>query len=207
MSSNSTSSSSISTKAKLTSKDLINIGIFSAIYMLVCVAISGIVITPILQLLMTPLIALLTGPIYFLYIAKTQKPFCILITGLLFSVLVGLLVYGNVICFVLNFTCFVAAEIAAYIGKYKNFKLNMLSYTFASFSALVEAALFWYMPDFIYNLALETGYSQSWVDGVVALTTPTNLALVIAGVIVCAIISSLASRSILKKHFKKAGII
>ena len=192
---------------KLNSKDLINIGVFSAIYLLVKLVISGIVVTPILQILMMPLMALFTGPVYLLYLAKVGKFGAVTITGLLGSALVGLLVYGNVYCFLVNVLFFIAADLIAYSGKYKNSKLNNLSFLVVSFWTIGEAGLPWAAGEFFYDLSIKSGYTVQWADGVKALATPLNLVLMIIAVIACGVVSILFSNRLFKKHFKKAGII
>ena len=192
---------------KLNSKDLINIGVFSAIYLLVILVISGIVVTPILQILMMPLMALFTGPVYLLYLAKVGKFGAVTITGLLGSALVGLLVYGNVYCFLVNVLFFIAADLIAYSGKYKNSKLNNLSFLVVSFWTIGEAGLPWAAGEFFYDLSIKSGYTVQWADGVKALATPLNLVLMIIAVIACGVVSILFSNRLFKKHFKKAGII
>ena len=192
---------------KLNSKDLINIGIFTAIYIALMIIVSGFVITPVLQLLMMPVMALLGAPVYLLYIAKVGKFGAITITGFLFSALVGLLVYANVYCFLVNFVFFVIAEIIAFIGKYKSKKLNMLSYIFAMFSTIGEAGLPWVAQEYFHELSVASGYSEEWASGLDKLATPLNLALMIGGTVICAIISCVFAKNIFKKHFKKAGIV
>ena len=192
---------------KLTSKDLINIGIFSAIYIGVLVVISGLVITPILQILMMPVIALCTAPIYLLYIAKVGKFGALTITGLLGSLLVGLLVYGNIYCFIVNFSIFFIAEIIAFIGKYKSKMFNNLSYIVASFWVIGEAGLPWVAGKYFWELSVASGYSKEWADGVAELATPTVLILMILGTVICGCISIWFSNRMFKKHFNKAGIV
>ena len=192
---------------KLNSKDLINVGIFSAIYIFLCVLVSGFVFTPILQMLMMPMMALVSAPVYLLYIAKVGKFGAISITGLLFSALVGLLVYGNLYCFLGNLVFFIAAEFIAFAGKYKSEKLNALSFIVVSFAAIAEAGLPWIAGAWFHELSVASGYSEDWANGVDALATPLTLTLMIAGVIICAIISILFAKKMFKKHFKKAGII
>ena len=195
-------------KIKYTSKDLINIGIFSAIFIVVNIIISGFVVTPILQFIMMPVMALLCAPIYLLYIAKVGKLGAITITGLLASALVGLLVYGNVYCFLVNITFFILAEVIACMGNYKNNKLNSLSYIIVSFWAIGEAGLPWWGGGKIfYDLSLASGYSEEFAIGVNSLATPLNLIIMLVSVVVCAIISIIFAKSMFKKHFKKAGIV
>ena len=192
---------------KLNSKDLINIGVFTAVYIVVNIIISGFVITPTLQFFMMPAMALLCGPIYLLYIAKVGKFGAILITGLLFSVLVGLLVYGNVFCFLANMAFFIIAEFIAFLGKYKNKKLNAISYIFAVFSAIAEAGLPWVAGKYFYDLSIASGYSVEWAEGVNKMATPLNLVIMIVLIIACGLLSVGFSSKMFKKHFKKAGIV
>ena len=194
-------------KNKLTSKDLINVGVFSAMYIILNVIISGFVLTPILQFVMMPVMALLCAPVYMLLIVKVQKFGAILILGLIFSTLIGLLVYGNIYCFLVNLVFFVIAEVIAYIGKYKSKNLNAISYLFAVFSAIAEAGLPWFAGKFFYDLSIKSGYTVEWAEGVNKLATPLNLIIMIALIIVCGVISVVFSNTIFKKHFKKAGII
>ena len=192
---------------KLTSKDFINIGIFSALYLSICIVISGITMVPILQYTMMPTMALLIAPVYLLYIAKVGKPLAISITGVICSGIVGFLVYGNVYCFLVNMLFFIVADGIASIGKYKSNKWNAISYIVSCFWAIGEAGLPWVASDYYYDLSVKSGYSIEWADGVKALATPANLVYMCLGVVLCAIISILFSNKMFKKHFKKAGII
>ena len=192
---------------KLTSKDLINIGIFTAIYIALVVVASGTAIVPIMQFVFVPIAALITAPVYLLYIAKVGKFGAILITGLLSSGLVGFLVYGNIYCFLVNIAFFIIAEFIAYAGKYKSKKLNNLSFIVCSFWAMGEAGLPWTAREYFWQLSVDSGYSVDWANGVNALATPTTLVLMLAGIAICAIIGIMYSNSLFKKHFKKAGII
>lgn len=194
-------------KTNLNTKDMINVGIFTALYLIVIIAVSGIVVLPILQILMMPLMALFTGPVYLLYIAKVGKRYAIIITGLLGSSIVGLLVYANVYCFLVNMLFVILAEIIAGMGKYKNAKLNQLSFIVMSFWTIGEAGLPWAAGKYFYDLSISTGYSVEWADGVDALATPLNLVLMILAVVICAMISIWFSNKMFKKHFKKAGIV
>ena len=192
---------------KLNSKDLINIGIFTAIYLGVNIFISGLTVVPIMQIIMMPLMALVTAPIYLLYIAKVGKLGAITIMGLIGSIIVGLLVYGNIWCFLVNMFFVLVAELIAFLGKYKSDKMNNLSYIVMSFWAIGEAGLPWIAGKYFHELSVASGYSEEWASGVDALATPLNLGIMIVCVIICALISIGFSKKIFKKHFQKAGIV
>jgi energy-coupling factor transport system substrate-specific component len=193
--------------SKLQGKDYIFVGIFTAIYLAITVLISAFAVLPILQILVPPLCALLSGPVYLLYLAKVGKPYTIIILGLICSAFVGLLVYGNVFCFLVNMVFFVAAEFIARSGGYKSFKTNAISYFVVSFWTMGESGTFWFFKDFAAELSLNGGYTQEWVDGVAQLSTPFTFIIIMAAIAVAALISIGFARSMFKKHFKKAGII
>ncbi|MEO1646591.1 MAG: MptD family putative ECF transporter S component, partial [Chloroflexota bacterium] len=111
----------------LTTKDLITIGIFSSIYLVVYIVLSSVLFTPSLFILMLPIGALLLGPVYMLYIARTQKLGALTITGILTALVAGLLVYGNILIALFNLGIGLLAELCAYVGKYKSFKWNTVS--------------------------------------------------------------------------------
>lgn len=192
---------------KLQGKDFIFVGIFTAIYLAITVTISAFAVLPILQILVPPLCALLSAPVYLLYLAKVGKPYTIIILGLISSAFVGLLVYGNIFCFLVNMVFFILAELIARSGGYKSFKMNASSYFVASFWTMGESGTFWLFKDYAAELSLNGGYSQEWVDGVAQLSTPLSFVLVLVAIGVAALISIAFAKSMFKKHFKKAGII
>ena len=192
---------------KLKSKDLINIGIFTALYMLLAILVMSIALTPILQIITMPLLSLLGAPIYLLYIAKVDKFGAITIMGFICSAISGLFVFGSVLCFLVCFIFFVFAELIAFAGKYKNNKLNNLSYIIVSFWTVGVAGLPWTAKEFFREISLAGGYTEEWLQGVERLATTQVLIYVIIAMIIGSIISMFFSNRLFKKHFKKAGIL
>ncbi|MEL6406975.1 MAG: MptD family putative ECF transporter S component [Chloroflexota bacterium] len=193
-------------KSQLRIKDLITIGIFSAIYLITYMFLSGVLFTPILFMLMLPIGALLMGPVYMLYIARTQKVGAITIMGFLTALIIGFLVYGNILIALVIFAFGLLAELAAYTGKYKSLRWNILSYCLMSFWAIGVFAPWWVAQDWIRELTITSGYPAEYADGALALATPFNLILIIASTVICALISAFIANSMLKKHFVRAGI-
>ena len=191
---------------KLTSKDLINIGIFTAIIYALSLVVAFVGITPLSSLFAGPLYALLAAPIYMLYIAKVHKPFAVIITGLFCSVMC-LVSFTSVLMALLSLVAFVASELIAKSGKYLSYKLNTISYLVFTLWTLVINGGYWYLQDFMVEFSLSSGMDQTWLDQMVEIATPLNLVLVIVGTLLCAFIGSLYAKVMLKKHFTKAGII
>jgi energy-coupling factor transport system substrate-specific component len=192
---------------KLQGKDFIFVGIFTSIFLAITIIVSGCAFLPILQIMVSPVCTLLYAPVYLLYLAKVGKPLAIIILGFICSAFVGLLVYGNIFCFLVNMIIFIVAELIAKAGVYKNFKLNAISYFVVSFWTMGESGSFWFFKDFAAELSLNGGYTQEWVDGVSRLSTPLSFIIVIVAIAIAAIISIIFAKKMFKKHFKKAGII
>ena len=189
---------------KLNTKDLINVGIFTALYLVASCFPSAIRFVPFLHLAMAPLVALITAPIFLLYLAKVPKPFAITICGVICSSLVGLLVYANIYSFIICLMIFLLAEFVAYLNKYKKFKM---SFYIASFWTLGVGGISFFFPNYFIELSVNGGYEKVWAEGCVAISTPLNFILVILATIICSFISIKFTERLFKKHFKKAGIV
>ena len=192
---------------KLTSKDLINTGIFGALFLTITLFVFCIAFTPIIQFARVPLSALLCGPVFLLLIAKTKKPVVIILVGLLSSAVVGFLLYGNIICFLINMAFFIIADLIAFVGKYESIKLNSIAYIIVSFWTMGEYGAFWFARDFMYDNLVATGSNLDYINGTFELMNTTALVFVLTATLVCAILSVVLAKILFKKHFKKAGII
>ena len=192
---------------KLISKDLINIGLFSLLLILAISVGFSITFTPLIQFLRMPVSAFLGAPIFLLFVSKTQKPFAVIIMGIICSVIVGYLMFGNIIYALVCFSCFIIAEIVLYIGKYKSLKVNEIAYAFCSLWPFGAYGIWWYDTENCIELSLSGSYSQEFVDGILELITPTSCVLVILSTFVGAILGIFFTRRLFKKHFKRAGLI
>ncbi len=191
---------------KLEIRDLITIGIFSAVYLVVYIVLSAVLFTPFLFLLILPIGALLMGPVYMLLIARAGKPLAITFLATLTAVVAGLLVYGNLLIAAVNFGFGMLAELIAYLGKYKKFGWLTASYSAMSLWVVGQVGAFWVAPAYMRELTITSGYDAPYADGVLALATPFNLALILIGTVIAAIVSASIAQRMLTKHFKRAGI-
>lgn len=121
-----------SVKKGLTVKDLVTVGIFSALF-LVFALVGGIFFAPnpVLTFYMPVGSALLCGPVYLLMMAKVQKRWaatilgavlCIIwfVTGMHWAMVLGYLIMG------------IIADLVAGAGQYQSKKINSLSYILLS---------------------------------------------------------------------------
>jgi len=115
-------------KQNLTIKDLITIGIFSAI-IFVCISLSGgpFAMFPALTFYFPVGASLLAGPVYLLLIAKVPKPGPIFIAGLLMAIFCY--ATGMHIGMTIGYLAGSAlADLLAWTAHYKSIRINILSY-------------------------------------------------------------------------------
>lgn len=192
---------------KIEIKDFVSIGIFSALFIAFVVAIASIQVIPILAIAMPPIMALFTGPIFLLFVARTGKPYCISIMGLIVSLVIGLLVFGNVFIFMFNLLFFVLADIIAASGQYKSAKINLISYVVLSLWVFGENGAYWVAQDWMMKISLTQGMAETFVNEAFALATPMNLFILVLLTLVCSFVSGLIAKIMFKKHFKRAGMV
>ncbi len=189
------------------SKQLISSGVFIALYFLVFIII-GVICMPIppLYLAMMSLIALVAAPVYMMLLEKAPLHGPIFIAAILPCLF--LMLQGNIwIVIVTGVVSGILAEITAGMGKFRNKKLNLLSYVFFTQNLLGGFLPIWMMRAYFFQDVLERGMSTEFVDNLKVITPLWVLALVIIGAVICSVIGIVVSKKIFKKHFEKAGIV
>ena len=193
-------------KKSLTVKDLVTIGIFSALF-LVFALVGGIFFAPnpVLTFYMPIGSALLCGPVYLLMLAKVQKRWAVTIlgailcivwfvTGMHWAMALGYLVMG------------IIADLAAGAGEYRSRKINSLSYILISLGGTASYLVFFANPEGWAKTMLGNGTEQSYIDTMRATGTTWILVIMLAGTVIAAAVSALIGCGMLKKQFEKAGI-
>ena len=193
-------------KNGLTVKDLVTVGIFSALF-LVFALVGGIFFAPnpVLTFYMPVGSALLCGPVYLLLLAKVPKRWavtilgallCIIwfVTGMHWAMALGYLVMG------------VIADLTAGSGQYKSRKINSLSYMLLSLGGTASYLVFFADPDGWARTMLGNGTEQSYIDTMRTTGTLWIMILMLAGTILAAAVSAFVGCRMLKKQFEKAGI-
>ena len=189
---------------KLKIKDLVTIGVFAVIYVVIILALGMIGFLPVLYLVYPALLGIVSGTVIMLFMAKVQKPWAVLILGMLTSVF--MMVEGNTYLLIIHsFVVMLIAELIRRVGNYNSFKYNMLS--FAIFNTWICGSLMqmlWAREKYI-EIAMVMG--EDYVNALIKLVTYPNMALVYLGAILGGLIGANIGRILLKKHFIKAGII
>ena len=189
---------------KLKIKDLVTIGVFAVIYLVIMFGVGMIGVIPILFLVYPTILGIVSGTVVMLFMAKVQKPWALLIFGMLTPIF--MMVEGHTYILVLHaFVVILIAELIRRAGNYNSFKYNMLS--FAIFNTWICGSLMqmlWAREKYI-ELSMMMG--KEYVDILIKLITYQHMALVYIGAILGGLIGANIGRILLKKHFIKAGII
>lgn len=196
------------TSEKLKGKDLITIGIFSALYFamsLLCNMLGGL---HAVVWFLTPAIAAVVCSIPFMVMtAKVKKPFAALIT----AVIVGLIYLATgqfhiavPVVFILGG---LVAELIRRATRYRSFAGDACGYAFVSLGMAASPLPLWLDHDAFIRQISQFGMPRSYIETCQALTSPVMLAVMFAATIAGAFLGVLMTRALFQKHFKKAGVV
>lgn len=193
-------------KNGLTIKDLVTTGIFSALFLAFNIIGSMLFApNPILTFLMPLSAALLTGPVYMLLIAKVPKRGPIIILGVLMGIIMfitGMYWMWSVFYIILA----IIADIISSMGKFKNSKLNIIGFMIFSLNPIGSYMMLWINQQTYMEYLTGKGTEQAYMDTMLATMQDWMLPAMIIGTLICALISALVGKRLLKKQFEKAGI-
>lgn len=192
-------------KNKLTGKDLITVGIYTALYIVALFVACVVNITPV-TFMFYPAAAALLGAVFFIMLSmKVQKFGAVIIWG----VIVGLLflVLGMAMALPFIVAGAVIAQLMISKSGYRSYKVNTVGFMLVSvFSVGGYLQLFLFTEEYLTEAA-NRGLSQEFVDGLAGCATLPFLLLIIVVTAICAFLGCRFAKSVLKKHLVKAGII
>jgi len=191
--------------SKLSVKDLINIGVFTALYFVVFFVVSFVGYVPILLVLLPAICPIVAGIPYMLFLTRAKKFGMVTIMALILGLLE--LVMGRPWPVVLiAIAAGLCADLVLKASKYKSVKSCILSSgVFSLWMIGMALPLFFGYRD-NYLAGLVSGYGQAYVDTLASLTPDWAFFALIALCFIGGILGGLLGSAVLKKHFKKAGM-
>ena len=188
----------------MSGKDVITVGIFSAIYFVINFAFMLLVG---LHPLMPGFIALFTGIPYLMMCAKVQKVGSVLLMGLI----TGLIYYVTGQFTVVILVSFVLAcglaEITRVITHYRSMAGNLVSFVLFSVGMVGSPLPIWLMREDFLRQITEQGMPADYVNTLAALSSNGMLIVLFLAPVVGAIIGGILARAMFRKHFEKAGLV
>jgi energy-coupling factor transport system substrate-specific component len=190
---------------KLQAKDLITVGIFTAIMFVICMGVAMIGYIPIFIPLLTVIVPVVGGIPFMLFLTKVKKFGMVWIMSLLIGIIMG---FGGMGYLAIATTAVFGflAELILKSGEYRRVSKGILCYGVFSMWIIGN-----YLPMFIgresYVAMLIEGYGQEYADTLMGyISAPWVLLPLLAACFVSGIAGGLLGRSVLKKHFLRAGI-
>jgi energy-coupling factor transport system substrate-specific component len=192
-------------KLGITTKDLINVGIFTVLY-LVVVGVFGQLgaLIPILQVLGPFYIPVIAGVVFMLFLTRVDKFGMVSLLG----ILVGLLILATGQSYWVAVLAVFLAPLADFIfklGGYKRWVNTVLGYlVFSQMLIGTVIPLFFAREAFLAKIG--SRHDAAWVQALVDLT-PTWMFMVMIGELALgAVVGAYLGRALLRKHFQRAGI-
>lgn len=192
----------------LKGKDLITIGIFSAIYFVINFAfmlISG--FHPMIWILMPAFIALFAGIPFMLVCARVQKTGAILLMGLITGLIYFVTGQFTVVILITFVIGCGLGELVRVFTKYSSFWGNTLAYVCFSLGMTGSPLPIWIMRESFLAQISEQGMPADYVATLEAVSSPAMLPVLFAAPVVCALIGAVVTKAMFRKHFAKAGIV
>ncbi len=189
-------------------KDLVNIGVFSALYMIVSIIIMmPMALAPILWLLWPAIAGVFTGTIYMLLMAKVPKKGAAFLLGMI----TAFIYLGIGECTWTILLSFAAAGIAAEIIRgalgYKSQMSIILSCGALTAGFIGSPLPMWLFQKSYMESIIEMGMNEAYVYELQSLISPLSFIEFILIAFVGGVIGALIGSKMLRKHFEKAGIV
>ena len=193
---------------KLTGRDLITIGIFSAIYFVLnfVAMITGFV--PVLWLLLPGVAGILTGIPFMLMESKVRKPGSILIMGAITALLYFVTGQFTVLLLITFAVASILSEVYRAITKYDNNFIHMtISFIIFCYGMLGSPMAIWVYKDSFLAQIQQNGMSAEYVQSLSGLiSTPMFIGLCVSPII-GGLVGAMIAKGLFRKHFRKAGIV
>lgn len=200
--------SEMNRKGSLRGKDLITIGIFSALYFVInfiFMLLGG--LHPMLWILMPGLIALFSGIPFMLMCAKVQKTGAVLLMGLITGLIYFVTGQFTVVILVSFVISCVLAEVMRWIGQYGSYRMNSAAFVFFSLGMTGSPLPIWLMREAFLTQITEQGMPEDYITALRACSSPQMLIVLFVAPIVGAVIGAAVTKKMFNKHFAKAGIV
>lgn len=191
-------------KSKLQAKDLINVGIFTALYFVLFFAGMMLGYLPVFIPLLGFVCPILCGIPFMLYLTKVKKFGMVSLSGILLGLL-NMLIGSGVLVLISGIVFGIAADLIMKAGKYSSWKCTLLGNgVFSLWIMGFVSRMFLTRTEFFESLV--SGYGQEYVDTLMSYTPGWMFPVLFVVTFFGGILGALLGKAVLKKHFEKAGI-
>lgn len=193
---------------RLKGRDLITIGIFSAVYFILNLVAMMTGFVPILWLLLPGIAGILTSNPFMLMESKVQKPGAILIMGFITAILYFITGQFTVLLLITFAVACILSEVYRAITKYDNSFIHMaVSFIIFCYGMLGSPLAIWVYKDSFLDQIQQNGMSAEYIQTLSGLISVPMLIALCVSPIIGGFIGAVISKGLFRKHFRKAGIV
>lgn len=189
---------------KLNGKDLMNVGIFTAIYFVITCAIAMLGMIPIFMVLLCALVPLIGGIPVMLFYTKVKKPGMIFIM----TVIMGLMMFitgMGIYPFLVSIISGLLAELIFKSGNYQSAFKGILAYAVSGLFIWGNYYELFFHVEKYFSTRQDMG--QEYIDTLTKLMPVWMCPVLFVVCLVCGIIGGYLGKAVMKKHFVKAGLV
>lgn len=185
-------------------KDLITVGIF-AVIMIVVIFIFGMLgYIPILMIGLPIISALVCGIPFMLFLTRVSKFGMVTLLGLILGLVMFL--SGHTWIPILVFTlCALIADVIIKMGDYSSIKHSIVGYAVFALGVFGNMLPFYILRDYFVE-SIRSSMGNDYVNVILPFLTNEMLVVLIAVTFIAGLIGAYIGKVVLKKHFEKAGI-
>ncbi len=193
-------------KEKFEIKDLITVGVFTALYFVVTFLVACLGFIPIFMAIMPLIGPIFSGIPLMLYFSKIKHFGMVTITSVIIAIL--MFIFGHPYpIFVFCIGAGLITELVLRAGRYESIKHCVVGSATFSLWLLGMVIAFFFSFRESYFASLVDGYGQEYVDKMMSYTPNWMFFAMILMCLVGGTIGGLLGAKVLKKHFRKAGMI
>ncbi|SCK41124.1 energy-coupling factor transport system substrate-specific component [Streptomyces sp. WMMB 714] len=192
---------------RMSPKDVINIGIFAALY-IVTVGVFNLLefINPVMTLVSSAISIVAAGVPFMLFLCKVRHGgmvtvFAVIVTG--FMLLIG----SPPVTLLVGVVAALAAEAVLYVGQYRSRKLSVVAYAvFSTWFAGLMLPMLYARADFLSSPYMKE-MGPEYVSQLDSLLSPAVLIGFDLSTLVFGLLGGALGLRLLDKHFRKAGLV
>ena len=193
-------------KEKIEIKDLITVGVFTALYFVVTFLVACLGFIPIFMAIMPLIGPIFSGIPLMLYFSKIKHFGMVSITSVIIAIL--MFIFGHPYpIFVFCIGAGLITELVLRAGRYESIKHCVVGSATFSLWLLGMVIAFFFSFRESYFASIVDGYGQEYVDKMMSYTPNWMFFAMILMCLVGGTIGGLLGAKVLKKHFRKAGMI
>ena len=189
---------------RLNVKDLITVGIFSVIIIVLIFIFGMLGYIPMVMLALPILAALICGIPYMLFLTRVSKFGMVTLLGVIIGIVMFLT--GHTWVPIVTFTvCALIADIILKMGNYSSIKNSIISHEVFILGIMGNMLPFFILRD-AYMSAMRASMGNDYVNVIAPYLQTNFLIVLIILTFIAGLISAYIGKIVLKKHFERAGI-